>query len=92
MDLEEIESKKRLMENVGRAARKAIRHLDSLRNNGQLSQGVLFPNGGKVRIEFNHYSNNILPLNSELALAENRILHVQNTRKLTLNLFQPGVR
>jgi len=74
--LEEIESKKRLMENIGRAAREAIRHLDRLRSIGQLSQGVLLPNGGRVRIELNHYSNEILPLNSDLALADNRILAV----------------
>lgn len=74
--LEEIESKKRLMENVGRAAREAIRHLDRLRDKGQLSQGVLLPNGGTVRVELNHYSNEILPVNSNLALADNRILAV----------------
>jgi len=74
--LEEIESKKRLMENIGRAAREAIRHLDRLRGVGQLSEGVLLPNGGRVRIELNHYSNEILPLNSDLALADNRILAV----------------
>ena len=74
--LEEIESKKRLMENIGRAAREAIRHLDCLRSIGQLSQGVLLPNGGRVRIELNHYSNEVLPLNSDLALADNRILAV----------------
>ncbi|MDR3601638.1 MAG: PhoH family protein [Desulfosporosinus sp.] len=74
--LEEMESKKRLLENVGRAAREAIRHLDRLRNDGQLSQGVLLPNGGKVRIELNHYSNEILPVNSDLSLADNRILAV----------------
>ena len=74
--LEEIERKKRLMENVGRAAREAIRHLDCLRDNGQLSQGVLLPNGGKVRVELNHYSNEILPANSDLTLADNRILAV----------------
>ena len=74
--LEEIESKKRLMDNVGRAAREAIRHLDGLRTKGQLSQGVISPNGGKVRIELNHYSSDILPLNSDMALADNRILSV----------------
>ena len=74
--LEEIESKKRLMENVGRAAREAIRHLDRLRDVGKLSEGVLLPNGGTVRIELNHYSNEILPVNSDLALADNRILAV----------------
>jgi len=70
--LEEIESKKRLMENVGRAAREAIRQLDGLRDIGQLSKGVVLPSGGKIRIELNHYSNEVLPLNSDLALADNR--------------------
>lgn len=74
--LEEIESKKRLMDNVGQAARESIRHLDRLRDIGRLSQGVLLPNGGKVRIELNHYSNDIIPLNSDLVLADNRILAV----------------
>ena len=74
--LEEVESKKRLMENVGRSAREAIRHLDRLRDNGQLSEGVLLPNGGRVRVELNHYSNEILPANSNFALADNRILAV----------------
>ncbi|SPF34642.1 conserved hypothetical protein [Candidatus Desulfosporosinus infrequens] len=74
--LEEIESKKRLLENVGRVAREVIRQLDRLRSNGQLSQGVLLPNGGKVRVELNHYSNEILPVNSDLTLADNRILAV----------------
>lgn len=74
--LEEVESKKRLSENVGRAAREAIRHLDRLRDKGQLSQGVLLPNGGKIRIELNHYSNEILPSNSDMALVDNRILGV----------------
>ena len=74
--LEEIESKKCLFENVGRVAREVIRQLDRLRSAGQLSQGVLLPNGGRVRIELNHYSNEILPINSDLTLADNRILAV----------------
>lgn len=74
--LEEIESKKRVLENVGRAAREAIRHLDGLRSDGQISQGILLPSGGKLRIELNHCSNEIMPLNSNLALADNRILAV----------------
>ncbi|AET70430.1 PhoH family protein [Desulfosporosinus orientis DSM 765] len=74
--LEEIESKKRLLDNIGRAAREAIRYLDHLRESGQLSQGVRLPNGGKVRIELNHYSTEILPLNSDMSLADNRILAV----------------
>lgn len=74
--LEEIESKKRLQDNVGQAAREAIRSLDRLRKDGQLSQGVPLPNGGKIRIELNHYSKEILPVNSDMGLADNRILAV----------------
>ena len=92
--LEEIESKKRLMENVGRAAREAIRYLDHLRNDGQLSQGVLLPNGGKVRVELNHYSNDCLPANSDMSLADNRILAVSLnlSREETLNLSREEKR
>ncbi|MDQ7092265.1 PhoH family protein [Desulfosporosinus sp. PR] len=74
--LEEIESKKRLQDNVGQAAREAIRNLDKLRNNGQLSQGVNLPGGGKMRIELNHYSKGILPVNSDMSMGDNRILAV----------------
>ena len=74
--LEEIEGKKRYIDNVGRAARETIRLLDGLRDIGQLSEGVLLSNGGKVRVELNHYSNEILPANTNLALADNRILAV----------------
>ena len=87
--LEEIESKKRLLDNVGRAAREAIRHLDGLRRKGKLSQGVFLGNGGKVRIELNHYSNEILPINSDMALADNRILAV--SMSLTLEEECPVV-
>lgn len=74
--LEEIESKKRLLDNVGRAAREAIRSLDRMREEGNLSLGILLPNGGRIRVELNHYSSEILPINSDLALADNRILAV----------------
>ncbi|MGC7870087.1 PhoH family protein [Desulfosporosinus sp. SYSU MS00001] len=74
--LEEIEGKKRQQDNVGRAAREAVRNLDYLRNSGQLSQGVPLPGGGIIRIELNHYSKEILPLKSDMGLADNRILAV----------------
>lgn len=74
--LEEIEGKKKHMNNVGRAARETIRQLDSLRDNGQLSEGVPLSNGGNIRVELNHYSKEILPANTNLTLADNRILAV----------------
>lgn len=84
--LEEIESKKRVLDNVGRAAREVIRQLDHLRESGKLSRGVPLASGGKVRIELNHYSNEILPVNSDTSLADNRILAV------SLNLAQEEKR
>lgn len=74
--LEEIESKKRLADNVGRAAREIIRHLDCLRLEGQLSKGVKLKSGGLLRIELNHSSTEVLPHFSDHSLPDNRILTV----------------
>jgi PhoH-like ATPase len=84
--LEELEQKKRALDDVGRMARQAIRFLDQLREGGQLSQGVGLPNEGKLRIELNHSSGAILPLFSDLSLPDNRILAV------TLNLASDDER
>jgi PhoH-like ATPase len=84
--LEELEHKKRSLDDVGRLARQAIRFLDELREGGQLSQGVDLPREGKLRIELNHSSGAILPLFSDLSLPDNRILAV------TLNLAQEDER
>lgn len=74
--LEELENKKRLLDEVGRSAREAIRLFDQLRQNGQLAEGVSLPDGGTFRIELNHYSENPLPLYSDIKLPDNRILAV----------------
>lgn len=74
--LEELENTKRYMDSVGQAARKAIRYLDQLREQGKLSQGVSLNSGGKLRIELNHMSGNVLPLLSDPGLADNRIITV----------------
>lgn len=84
--LEELENKKRSLDDVGRAARQAIRFLDQLREDGKLSQGVRLPNGGELRIELNHCSTEPLPLFSDIKLADNRILAV------TLNLAREDER
>ncbi|EHL07695.1 PhoH family protein [Desulfitobacterium hafniense DP7] len=84
--LEELEHKKRLLDDVGRLARQVIRYLDQLREGGQLSQGVALPGRGKLRIELNHSSGTILPLLSDLSLPDNRILAV------TLNLANEAER
>lgn len=74
--LEELEHKKRLLNNIGQAVREVIQNLDHLRQEGQLSQGVKLEFGGLIRIELNHSSPERLPLTSNLSSPENRILSV----------------
>ncbi len=52
--LEEIDSKKRLADEIGRNARNISRELDGMRALGQLHNGVMLPNGGLLKVEMNH--------------------------------------
>jgi len=52
--LEEIDSKKRLADEIGRNARFVSRELDRLRENGRLHDGVALENGGLLKVEINH--------------------------------------
>ncbi|UTR11011.1 PhoH family protein [Evansella sp. LMS18] len=54
--LEEVDSKKRNMDEVGRNARHIARLLDDLRDKGKLHIGVPLINGGTFRVELNHRS------------------------------------
>ncbi|UHA74143.1 PhoH family protein [Paenibacillus sp. 481] len=54
--LEEIDSKKRNADEIGRNARTVSRLLDSLRELGHLHSGVTLPHGGKLKVELNHRS------------------------------------
>ncbi|MBB6454982.1 PhoH-like ATPase [Salirhabdus euzebyi] len=54
--LEEVDSKKRNMDELGRNARETSRIIDRFREAGELYKGVPLPNGGKFRIELNHRS------------------------------------
>lgn len=54
--LEEVDSKKRYMDEIGRNARQASRIIDRLRTQGELHHGVDLENGGRFRIELNHRS------------------------------------
>lgn len=74
--LEEVDSKKRLMDEIGRNARHVARLLDNLRQKGHLHTGVPLENGGQLRVELNHRSFNQM---QELFLDktnDNRILSV----------------
>ncbi|MFC3768674.1 PhoH family protein [Paenibacillus sp. GCM10012303] len=54
--LEEIDSKKRNADELGRNARTVSRLLDALRTKGRLHDGVELDNGGSLKVELNHKS------------------------------------
>lgn len=54
--LEEIDSKKRLADELGRNARHISRLLDGMREKGRLHEGIPTPGGGVLRVELNHRS------------------------------------
>lgn len=74
--LEEIDSKKRLADELGRNARHISRLLDSLRKQGHLHNGIALPGGGILKVELNHRSfERVQSLFSEIS-NDNRILAV----------------
>lgn len=74
--LEELDSKKRFVDEVGRNAREASRNLDQLREDGKLHQGIKLKNGGTLRVELNHQSFQKLQKNFGEMTNDNRILAV----------------
>ncbi|KGX93308.1 hypothetical protein N781_12955 [Pontibacillus halophilus JSM 076056 = DSM 19796] len=54
--LEEVDSKKRNMDEIGRNAREVSRLMDRLRTQGKLHEGVELHNKGHLRVELNHRS------------------------------------
>lgn len=54
--LEEIDSKKRNADEIGRNARTVSRLLDGLREKGHLHSGVELEHGGTLKVELNHRS------------------------------------
>lgn len=54
--LEEVDSKKRYMNEVGRNARQIAKMIDGFREKGKLHENIVLDNGGTLRIELNHRS------------------------------------
>lgn len=52
--LEEIDSKKRLADELGRNARSVSRLLDKIKEEGKLHSGIMLDSGGIIRVELNH--------------------------------------
>lgn len=74
--LEEIDSKKRNMDEIGRNARQVTRILDSLRAKGKLNDKIVMDHGGILRVELNHRSLQKLHDRFLTATNDNRIIAV----------------
>ncbi|TBL78123.1 PhoH family protein [Paenibacillus thalictri] len=74
--LEEIDSKKRNADEIGRNARQISRMLDNLRTRGRIHDGIKLDNGGKLKVELNHRSFMKLQEVFGEITSDNRILAV----------------
>lgn len=74
--LEEVDSKKRYMDEIGRNARQVSRLIDSLREIGKLHEKIPLETGGVLRIELNHRSFHQLQEIFVEKTNDNRILAV----------------
>lgn len=84
--LEEIDSKKRNMDEIGRNARQVSRLLDALRVKGKLHGGVPLDHGGVLRVELNHRSYHKLQESFSTITNDNRIIAV------ALNLIEEEIK
>lgn len=73
--IEELDNRKKGLDEVGKNARYVTRQLDQLRETGSLSNGVKLPNGGTLRIELNNTDNKNLPV-TDVNKYDNKILVV----------------
>ncbi|MGY0374550.1 PhoH family protein [Clostridium sp. JNZ J1-5] len=73
--LEELDAFKKNTGELGVNARTAARLIDTLRKKGNLNEGIDLPNGGKLRVEMNHYDTNIPPYWDKMK-PDNRIIQV----------------
>jgi PhoH-like ATPase len=70
--IEELDSFKKDLSELGRNARMVARYLDSFRAEGSLAEGVPLPNGGSIRVAFTEHE---LPKSmADGQLMDNRIL------------------
>ncbi|WP_096199208.1 PhoH family protein [Bacillus sp. FJAT-45350] len=75
--LEEVDSKKRYMDEIGRNARQFSKMMDSLRGKGKLHEGVeIEETGGTVRVELNHRSFEKMKKSFADMTNDNRIIAV----------------
>ena len=88
--LEELDSKKRNMDEVGKNARYVSRLIDQLRTTGKLHEKIPLRNGGNLKIELNHRSiQNVQDYFLEKS-NDNRILAVAKNLSLEEGAKQDG--
>jgi PhoH-like ATPase len=90
--LEEVDSKKRYMDEVGRNARKVSKLIDGLRETGRLHEKIELENGGFLRIELNHRSFQQLQEIFVEKTNDNRILAVAKNLSLEEQSKENGKR
>jgi PhoH-like ATPase len=80
--LEEVDSKKRYMDEIGRNARQVSRLIDGMRETGKLHEKINLEGGGTLRIELNHRSFHQLQEIFVEKTNDNRILAVAKNLSL----------
>jgi PhoH-like ATPase len=88
--LEEVDSKKRYMDEIGRNARQVSRLIDGLRETGKLHEKILLESGGTLRIELNHRSFHQLQEIFVEKTNDNRILAVAKNLSLEEQTKEAG--
>ncbi|AST92193.1 MULTISPECIES: PhoH family protein [Sutcliffiella] len=88
--LEEVDSKKRYMDEIGRNARQVSKLIDSLRESGKLHEKIPLHNGGSLRIELNHRSFHQLQEVFVEKTNDNRILAVAKNLSLEEQTKEDG--
>jgi PhoH-like ATPase len=85
--LEELDSLKKKEGILGYQAREAIREINSVRNYGDIHNGVKLPGGGTLRVELNHLNPVDIPDGVDLNKNDNKILTVAlNIKKESKNV------
>ncbi|WP_059170007.1 PhoH family protein [Bacillus sp. FJAT-27445] len=90
--LDEVDSKKRYMDEIGRNARQVSRLIDGFRAHGKLHERIKLENGGNLRIEINHRSFHELQEIFTEKTNDNRILAVAKNLFLEEQAKENGKR
>lgn len=88
--LEEVDSKKRYMDEIGRNARQVAKIMDRFREKGKLHEKVLLDNGGELRVELNHRSFEKMKDMFDEKTNDNRIIAVALNILVEENMKEKG--